>query len=72
MKKVKLSQADIDANPLLKKIGAKAGQTMEYSFVTSSKSQPNASTQNTDEGDNEGGEGDGEDGENHPTKKPKN
>jgi hypothetical protein len=70
MKKIKLSQSDIEANPLLKKIGAVAGQVLEYSFVTSSETNTNEST--TDEG----GEGDGEDGEggggNHPGKKPGN
>jgi len=70
MKKIKLTQADIDANPLLKKMGAVAGQEMEYSFVTSSKTNSNATT--TDEG----GEDDGEDGDggggNHPGKKPGN
>lgn len=67
MKKIKLSQADIDANPILKKIGAKAGQTMEYSFVTSSKTSQHEST--TSEGDEGDGEDDGNGG-NHPTKKP--
>jgi hypothetical protein len=71
MKKIKLTQADIDANPLIKKIGAKAGQTMEYTFVTSSKTKADATT--TTEDDNEGGEDDGEDGGgNHPGKRPKN
>lgn len=68
MKQIKLTQVDIDANPLLKKIGAKAGQSMEYSFVSSGKTS-NESTE-TNEGDGEDdGEG-GEGGGNHPTKKP--
>jgi hypothetical protein len=70
MKKIKLSQADIDANPILKKIGAVAGHTMEYEFVTSSKTQSNETT--SDEGDGEGGEDDGGNGGNHPGKKPGN
>lgn len=65
MKQIKLTQADIDSNPLLKKIGAKAGQVMEYSFVSSGKTS-NEST--TEEG---GDDGEGEDGNggNHPPKK---
>ncbi len=53
MKKIKLTQADIDQNPILKKIGAKAGQTMEYSFVTSGKQSNEQSESN--EGDDTGG-----------------
>lgn len=66
MKQIKLTQADIESNPLLKKIGAKAGQVMEYSFVNSGKTQTNESPE-TNEGD---GEDDEEGGGNHPTKKP--
>lgn len=64
MKQIKLTQKDIDANPLLKQIGAKPGQVMEYSFVSSGKS--NEAT--TDEGEGEDGEDDGSGG-NHPPKK---
>lgn len=56
MKKVKLTQSDIDSNPLLKKIGAKAGQTMEYSFVSSDKSSSNEQQSNEgDDDENDGG-----------------
>jgi hypothetical protein len=67
MKKVKLTQSDIDQNPLLKKIGAKAGQVMEYSFVTSGKTG-NAKTESSESSD-EGGEEDEGNGGNHPPKK---
>jgi hypothetical protein len=50
MKKIKLSQADIDANPLLKKIGAVAGSMMEYEFVTSGKQSNEQSESNEGEG----------------------
>jgi hypothetical protein len=54
MKKVKLTQSDIDQNPLLKKIGAKAGQVMEYSFVNSGKTKTNEQSE-SNEGDDTGG-----------------
>jgi hypothetical protein len=49
MKTIKLTQADIDANPLLKKIGAVAGQSMEYSFVTSGKTTSNETNEEDDD-----------------------
>jgi hypothetical protein len=49
MKQLKLTQADIDANPLLKKIGATAGQTMEYSFVPSGKTKTDGKSKTADE-----------------------
>jgi hypothetical protein len=54
MKKVKLTQSDIDQNPLLKKIGAKAGQTMEYSFVNSGKTKTNEQSESNEGHDDEG------------------
>jgi hypothetical protein len=65
MKQIKLTQQDINKNPLLKKIGAVAGQTMEYSFVSSGKAANESTTNEGDEEDEEDGNGG-----NHPGKKP--
>lgn len=54
MKKIKLTQADIDSNPLLKKIGATAGQVMEYSFVNSGKTNTNEQSESNEEDDTGG------------------
>jgi hypothetical protein len=55
MKQLKLTQADIDANPLLKKIGAVAGQTMEYSFVPSEETGKNEKNKKVTKRDGNGG-----------------
>jgi hypothetical protein len=55
MKKIKLTQQDIDNNPLLKKIGAKAGQTMEYSFVSSGKAKTNEQSESNEGDEDDGG-----------------
>jgi hypothetical protein len=72
MKTIKVTKKLLDANPLLKEIGATEGMEMQYEFVSSSK-RANESTANT-EGDESGGnEGDGEgggNGSNNPGKKP--
>jgi hypothetical protein len=65
--KHKLTKADLKKR--LSDLGFKEGDEI---ILPSGQNQKNASTQNTDEGGDEGGKGDGEDGENHPTKKPKN
>lgn len=55
MKKVKITQEDLDNNPILKEIGAQVGQTMEYSFVPSEQTDKDEKNKGAVKRDGNGG-----------------
>lgn len=55
MKQIVITQAILDANPLLKEFGAKIGQTMEYSFVSSEQTDKDEKNKGAVKRDGNGG-----------------